>query len=127
MFQLFQIVAQDSGTQQTGGSLITLLLPIAMIAGLYFLMIRPQRNRQKQQQAMQQALQVGDEVMISGGIFGLLTDIDDEAGTVQVEIAPGTRIRLLRQGVLQRVTEDEGVDEDAVYDEGVDEGTDDRP
>ncbi|HEU4356711.1 MAG TPA: preprotein translocase subunit YajC [Actinomycetota bacterium] len=116
------ILAQDSN--QTGGSLLTLLLPIAMIAGLYFIMIRPQRNRQRQQQAMQGSLRIGDEVMISGGMFGILTEIDDDAGTVRVEIAPGTQIRMLRQGVLQRVTEDEMPDED--YDEPPDEEIDDR-
>jgi preprotein translocase subunit YajC len=105
--------------------MIGLLLPIAMIAGLYFIMIRPQRNRQRQQQAMQSALEVGDEVMISGGIFGVVTDIDDDAGTVRVEIAPGTQSRLLRQGVLQRLTEDEP---DEGYDvDDVDEDPDGRP
>jgi preprotein translocase subunit YajC len=112
--------------QQTGSSLIGLLLPIAMIGGLYFIMIRPQRNRQRQQQAMQSALAIGDEVVISGGIFGILTEIDDDAGTVRVEIAPGTQVRLLRQGVLQRVPEDEAPDEDYDVDD-VDEDTDDRP
>jgi len=122
------ILAQES--QQSGGSLITLLLPVAMIVGLYFIMIRPQRNRQRQQQAMQSSLEVGDEVMISGGIFGVLTEIDDETGTARVEISPGTQVRLLRQGILQRVTEPpaddayDGHDED---DEPIDEETDDRP
>ena len=118
------ILAADT-TQQTGGSLLTLLLPVAMIGGLYFIMIRPQRTRQRQQQAMQNALEVGDEVLVSGGIFGVLTEIDDETGTARVEIAPGTQIRLLRQGILQRVTEDEPIEEDD--DESVDEETDDRP
>ena len=116
------ILAQDANA---GGSSIGLLLPIAMIAGLYFIMIRPQRNRQRQQQAMQSSLHIGDEVVISGGMFGILTEIDDDAGTVRVEIAPGTQIRMLRQGVLQRVTEDEIPDED--YDEPADGETDDRP
>lgn len=119
------ILAQDSG--QTGGSsLVSLLLPIAMIAGLYFIMIRPQRSRQRQQQAMQSALEIGDEVMISGGIFGVLTDIDDDAGTVRVEIAPGTQVRLLRQGVLQRIMEDEPPDQGYDVDD-VDEDPDGRP
>jgi preprotein translocase subunit YajC len=118
------ILAQESN-QQTGGSLLTLLLPVAMIVGLYFIMIRPQRSRQRQQQAMQTSLQIGDEVMIGGGMFGILTDIDDENGTVRVEIAPGTQVRMLRQGVLQRVTEDEVADENS--DEPVDEGTDELP
>jgi preprotein translocase subunit YajC len=118
---LLQILAQSS-TQQPGGSLITLLLPVAMIAGLYFLMIRPQRNRQRQQQAMLSSLRVGDEVMISGGIFGILTEIDEDAGTVHVEIAPGTEVRLLRQGILQRLS----AEDDADLDDLPEEGTDDR-
>jgi len=124
------ILAQESNSQ-SGGSLITLLLPVAMIVGLYFIMIRPQRNRQRLQQTMQNALEVGDEVMISGGIFGVLTEIDDETATVRVEISPGTEVRLLRQGILQRVTEEppaddayDGYDGD---DEPIDEETDDRP
>ena len=122
------ILAQES--QQSGGSLITLLLPVAMIVGLYFIMIRPQRSRQRQQQAMQSALETGDEVMISGGIFGVLTEIDDETGTVRVEISPGTEVRLLRQGILQRVTEPAGDDAYDGYDEDdepIDEETEDRP
>lgn len=118
---MLQILAQSS-TQQPGGSLITLLLPVAMIAGLYFLMIRPQRNRQRQQQAMLSSLRVGDEVMISGGIFGILTEIDEDAGTVHVEIAPGTEVRLLRQGILQRLS----AEDDADLDDLPEEGTDDR-
>ncbi len=102
---MLHILAQSS-SQQPGGSAIGLLLPVLMIAALYFLMIRPQRARQRQQQAMLASLRVGDEVMISGGIFGTLTEIDDDAGTVRVEIAPGTQVRLLRQGVIQRLSAD---------------------
>ena len=121
---MFWILAQGSD-QQTGGSLITFLLPVVMIVGLYFILIRPQRQRQRQQQSMQSSLQVGDEVMIGGGIFGVLTEIDDDTGTVRVEISPGTQVRLLRQGVLQRVTEEEPYEEEEP--ESFDEGTDDRP
>jgi preprotein translocase subunit YajC len=127
------ILAADSGTQSQGGSAITLLLPLILIVGLYFLMIRPQRQKQRQQQAMQSSLEVGDEVLISGGIYGRLTEIDEEAGTVRVEIAPGTEVRMLRQGILQHFVEpaeDEYEDEEPYADDGSgpsDEGTDDRP
>lgn len=122
------ILAAES-TSSSGGSLITLLLPVAMIAGLYFIMIRPQRARQRQQQALISALEVGDEVMISGGIYGTLVEIDDDAGIVLVEIAPGTRVRMLRQGVLQRLTVDEVDESDDDEDDmsGFNEETDDRP
>ena len=71
-----------------------------MIVGFYFLLIRPQRNRQRAQQALVASLEVGDDVMTTGGIFGTIVEIDDDEGTVTVEIAPGTRIRMLRAGHL---------------------------
>ncbi len=108
-----QLLAQsDSG--QTGGSLIGLALPLLMIVGFYFLLIRPQRNRQRSQQALLASLEVGDEVMTSGGIFGTLVEIDEDEGTVTVEIAPGTRVKMLRQGISQRFVED---DQDAYDDD----------
>jgi preprotein translocase subunit YajC len=115
---VFGFLAQQ---QSSGGSLIGLALPILMIVGFYFLLIRPQRNRQRQQQALVASLEVGDEVLTNGGIFGTIVDIDDDEGTVTLEIAPGTRIRMLRQGISQRFVENEVDDgEDDEIDEEVD-------
>jgi preprotein translocase subunit YajC len=107
-----------------GSSLIGLALPILLIVGFYFLLIRPQRNRQRQQQALVASLEVGDEVMTTGGMFGTIVDIDDDEGTIILEIAPGTRVRMLRQGISQRLVEDD-VDEDEG--DGVDEEVDREP
>jgi preprotein translocase subunit YajC len=114
---VFGILAQDSA--QGGSSLIGLALPILLIVGFYFLLIRPQRNRQRAQQALVASLEVGDDIMTTGGIFGTIIEIDDDEGTVTVEIAPGTRIRMLRQGISQRFVEDAD-DGDETADEGID-------
>jgi preprotein translocase subunit YajC len=113
-----QLLAQSDGGQ-TGGSLIGLALPLLMIVGFYFLLIRPQRNRQRSQQALLASLEVGDEVMTTGGIFGTIVEIDDEEGFVVVEIAPGTRVKMVRQGISQRFVEDDedDYDEDGPVDE----------
>jgi preprotein translocase subunit YajC len=116
------ILAQEGGQ---GSSLVGLALPVLLIVGFYFLLIRPQRNRQRAQQALVASLEVGDDVMTSGGIFGTIVDIDDDEGTVTVEIAPGTRVRMLRQGITQRFVEDEYEGDDG--DETADEGTDREP
>ena len=116
-------LAQESSG---GGSLVGLALPVLMIVGFYFLLIRPQRNRQRAQQALVASLEVGDDVMTTGGIFGTIVEIDDDEGTVTVEIAPGTRIRMLRQGISQRFVEDE-VYEDGEGDGKADEGIDREP
>jgi preprotein translocase subunit YajC len=120
-------LAQTDGGQ-SGGSLVGLALPVLMLVGFYFLLIRPQRSRQRAQQALLSALEVGDEVMTTGGIFGTIVEIDEEEGVLTVEIAPGTRIRMLRNGIAQRFVEDEEQEE---YDEdeggAVDEEADRRP
>ena len=121
---VFGILAQDSA--QNGSSLIGLALPVLLIVGFYFLLIRPQRNRQRAQQALVASLEVGDDVMTTGGIFGTIVEIDDDEGTVTVEIAPGTRVRMLRQGISQRFVEDD-VYEDGEGDETADEGIDREP
>jgi preprotein translocase subunit YajC len=120
---VFGILAQDSA--QNGSSLIGLALPVLLIVGFYFLLIRPQRNRQRAQQVLVASLEVGDDVMTTGGIFGTIVEIDDDEGTVIVEIAPGTRIRMLRQGISQRLVEDTFEDDDG--DETADEGIDREP
>ena len=118
---VFGLLAQQTSG---GSSLIGLALPILLIVGFYFLLIRPQRNRQRQQQALVASLEVGDEVMTNGGIFGTIIDIDDDEGIVTVEIAPGTRIRMLRQGISQRFVED---DVDKGEGDGIDEEVDREP
>jgi len=117
---VFQLLAQ-SGDQAGGSSLVGLALPVLMIVGFYFLLIRPQRNRQRAQQALLSTLEVGDEVMTTGGIFGTIVEIDEDEGVLTVEIAPGTRVRMLRAGVAQRFVEDEDIDDEGgVMDEGAD-------
>ena len=100
---MFSILA---ATQQSS-PLSVLLLPVLLIGGMYFLMIRPQKKKQQAQRALLNSLQVGYEVMTAGGIFGTLKEMDDDEGTVVVEIAPGTRIRMVRGGISQRLTQDE--------------------
>jgi preprotein translocase subunit YajC len=118
---VFGILAQEGGGQ-AGSSLVGLALPLLMIVGFYFLLIRPQRSRQRAQQAVLASLEVGDEVMTSGGIFGTIVEIDEDEGVLTVEISPGTRVRMLRQGISQRFVEDD----DEEYDEDEDAGTADE-
>jgi preprotein translocase subunit YajC len=70
---------------------------ILMFALLYFLMIRPQMKRAKEQKAMIEALQKGDEVVAAGGLIGRITKINDQY--VTLEIAPGIEVVLQRSAV----------------------------
>ena len=73
-------------------------LPILlMFALLYFLMIRPQMKRAKEQKAMIEALQKGDEVITAGGILGRITKLGE--AYISVEIAPNTEISVQKAAV----------------------------
>jgi preprotein translocase subunit YajC len=88
------------------GSLIVI---IALFAALWLFLIRPQRRRQVEQARMQNALAEGDEILTAGGVYGTLRGIEDEV--VQVEIAPGTIVRLDRRAVAAVLQEPEPEDE----------------
>jgi preprotein translocase subunit YajC len=80
------------------GALNSLLVPTVMIIGImYFLMIRPQQKRMKDHQAMLDALRRGDQVVTGGGVIGKIIRADEEE--LQVEIAEGVRVRVLRSTI----------------------------
>jgi preprotein translocase subunit YajC len=73
-------------------------LPILlMFALLYFLMIRPQMKRAKEQKAMIESLQKGDEVITAGGVLGRITKLGD--AYISLEIASGTEITVQKAAV----------------------------
>lgn len=83
------------------------LLPLVGIALLFWLLIiRPASRRQKELTRMQASLEVGDEVMLTSGVFGTLREIDGEH--VRVEIAEGVTIKVAR-GAVGTIT-DSGLD-----------------
>jgi preprotein translocase subunit YajC len=86
--------------------------------------MRNQQKRVRQQQAVQQAAEVGDEVLTTSGIFGTIVDEDEEEGTVTLEIAPGTVIRMVRSGIARRLTEDDAYEDAYEEDDDVDEDDD---
>ncbi|MGZ4131633.1 MAG: preprotein translocase subunit YajC [Actinomycetota bacterium] len=105
---MIDILAQSSSS--SGGSPFTLIIFLLPLGLLFFLM-RSQKRRSQQQQALQQSAEVGDEILTTAGIFGTIVDEDEDEGTVEVEIAPGTRIKMLRVGIARRVTEDDEADD----------------
>ncbi len=81
----------------TGGGLIQFLPLFAIIIIFYFLLIRPQQKRAKEQRAMVEALAKGDEVVTNGGLLGRITDVGETF--VTVEIADGVQIKAQKQAV----------------------------
>jgi preprotein translocase subunit YajC len=73
------------------------LLIIVAFAFLYFVLIRPQKKRQLQARQMLEAVKVGDEVVTAGGIYGRITELHDDA--VTVEIAPRVSVKVARRAI----------------------------
>jgi len=69
------------------------------------------------------AAELGDDIVTTAGIFGTIVDEDEDEGTIMLEIAPGTRIKMMRAGIARRITEDDEFDE---YDEADDDQVDDE-
>jgi preprotein translocase subunit YajC len=77
---------------------LTSFLPLVlMFVVMYFLMIRPQQKRAKEQRAMMDALAKGDEVVTAGGILGRVTKVVD--AYVTVEMAAGTEVVIQKSSV----------------------------
>jgi preprotein translocase subunit YajC len=89
--------AQGAGGADAG--LMSFLPIILLFVILYFLMIRPQMKRAKEQKTMIEALQKGDEVITSGGMVGRITKLTDQYATI--EIASNTEI-VVQRGAIQQ-------------------------
>jgi preprotein translocase subunit YajC len=87
------------------------LIPVAM----YFLLIKPQRKRQRSQAAIQSSIDVGDEVMTTSGIYGFITGFDGDI--VWLEIDENIQIRVARAAVQRKVDTASGEGGSPTHDE----------
>ena len=100
---------------------IVSFLPLLLIGVVfYFLLIRPQNQRRRAQMEMQSSVEVGDEIVTTAGIYGTITEIDDDYGIVTVEVAPGVEMRFARAAVASRLADDEEFDDEV---EGAEPGS----
>ncbi len=88
-----------TAAQSTTESMVGLIMPIAlMVAVMYFLVIRPQKKREKQVQEMRSKLEVGDSVVTVGGIIGLVVSVRDDSLVIETG-ADRSKIRIARWAV----------------------------
>ncbi|MEE0969179.1 MAG: preprotein translocase subunit YajC [Clostridia bacterium] len=87
-----------NGTNPAGSSWMSIIMIVAMLAILYFFMIRPQKKQEKETQSMRNALQIGDEITTIGGIIGKIVSIKEE--TCMIETGHDRmKIRILKSAV----------------------------
>lgn len=93
-----------SGSEQAGGGGNMLFLIVVyglLFFGFYFFAIRPQKNKQKQQDAMVAALEVGDSILTTSGFYGVVIDISDEVVIVEFGNNKNCRIPMKKEAIVE--------------------------
>lgn len=88
-------------SSSSGSGLSMIILMVAMIALLYFMMIRPQRKEQKRMQAMLDSMAIGDAVVTTGGFYGIIIDITDTDVIVEFGNNKNCRIPMKKEAIAQ--------------------------
>ena len=104
-----QANAQEAAPAPAAGEFsFTSFVPLILIfAVFYFLIIRPQSKKMKEQQALVNALKIGDKVITNSGIFGTVREILEKENALEIEVASGVTIKILRNFVVDLVKKDE--------------------
>lgn len=90
-----------------GAAAFTSFVPLILIfVIMYFLLIRPQQKKVKEHKAMVEALRRGDQILTQGGILGKVTKVQED-GIVEVEIAEGVKVKMMRHTVAQVLSKTE--------------------
>jgi len=112
-----------AATKSSGSSYYFLIAIIVLFGIMYFVMIRPQRNRQRQVQQAQNKIQPGQKVRTTAGMYATVVKLDDP--DVVLEIAPGVNVRYLRRAIMDVVPSDNGAAASGSEDAGTvaDDGT----
>jgi preprotein translocase subunit YajC len=88
-----------AGDGSGGNPFLTFLPFVLMIVVVWFLLIRPQRKRQKEQQAMINSLAKGDRVVTSSGMFGTVIGFGDKENVVVLKVGEDTKIEFLKSAI----------------------------
>ena len=106
---MFISQAWAQGAGGGSGDFLVQLFPLVLIfVVFYFLLIRPQQSKMKQQREMLSGVKRGDRVVTGGGIIGLVIKVigDNE---LQMELAEGVRVRIMKQTITDIMTRGESV------------------
>jgi len=97
MFLISEAHAQAAGAPGGEGNIMSIVFMVGIFVVFYFLLIRPQAKRQKEQKAMIEALAKGDEVVTVGGVVGRITELGEQYLTLQVGSVNGQPVEMAVQ------------------------------
>ena len=105
------LVIFGSGSSGGGGGLVSLLPLVLIFVAMYFLLLKPQRKRQKEARNLQNTLGEGDEVILNSGIYGFVSSVENDYLWLDIaEHTPGKsiEIRVARSAVARVVNKAAG-------------------
>lgn len=102
-----------------------LIVMVLLLVVMYVLMIRPQRQRQRDHQSLIEGAGVGDDILTTGGIYGTITRA--EGDDVVVEIADGLNVHMTRRGIAAVLPPEDEAAPETIDAEAVEEPVDDEP
>ena len=103
MLNIVLAMAAKTGGQQQGGGFGTLVVLGLILVIFYFLLIRPQQKQQKKLQDMRASLKKGDKIITTGGIYGEIVGITDDA--VSLQIADKVKIKIAKSSIAGKSDE----------------------
>ena len=92
---VFNLLDAGATGTKTGGSWQTIVLMAALFGVMYFVMIRPQKKKQKEEQEMRDAIQIGDEITTIGGIMGRVVTVKEDSLIIETG-ADRTKMKITR-------------------------------
>jgi preprotein translocase subunit YajC len=114
--------ASEAASKSSSGSLNIILIIVVLFGVLYFVMIRPQRNRQRKVQEQANAVAPGSRVRTTAGMYATVVGVDGD--DVILEVAPGVEVRYVKRAIMQVLPRDEGPAAEADYAADYDESDD---
>lgn len=102
--------AGGEGASQQSGAFMFIWLGL-MVALFYFMLIRPQKRREKERKALLEAVKTGDRVLFAGGLLGVVANVKEK--TLIVKIADNVKVEVVRGAVSQVVDKGDVLNDDA--------------
>ena len=98
---MLNVFLNEAGQQQSGGGFFIIILYAVIIGAFYFFAIRPQKKRQKAQEALIASVEVGDSILTTSGFYGVVIDNSDEVVIVEFGSNKNCRIPMKKEAIVE--------------------------
>ena len=111
---LSMILTSGTSSQASGGSIVMTLVMVGLWIGvLYFIMIRPQKKQQKEMDSLRNSVKPGDNIMTTGGFYGVVLDVVDDTVIVEFGNNKNCRIPMHKNAIAEVEREEEEQEEES--------------